>query len=423
MEVLKENLPEDSIGGVNLKNPLQNNENVNWKIFANPLKYNLLDELTLIGKQKYRIYISLSSEDEHWDQFVLSVQGSCPFQLCGWTAVKEIERWRFLRIIYTDINYNIIAGYQLLIKKFPFIGNVAYLNRGPVLKSNDNPLLKKILADFEIFLSKNNIKVTVINPPESPNKIFEVLNSKYILDSSHRLINAEAEIDLSADEDILHRNLLRMRKQNIRKAETYQYKIIEGDENELESFFYLMSETCKRNNVRPNPPSLDSLKIVWNYYHTKMNLLKLYKFYIDDELTSAILTFEYQDTFTPWKYGWSGKKSSYKPNDVFHWELLKLAKKKGFRKYNIGGINLTIAEKFLNHKQLTKSEIKSSTFFKMGFGCYIKRLPDSILLIPNPFYRFLYRFYTYLKIEKESIKKLIRNNLNSFLSFIKTLIF
>ncbi len=422
MEVLKENLPEESIGGVNLKNPLQNNENVNWKIFANPLKYNLLDELTLIGKQQYRIYISLSSEDEQWDQFVLSVQGSCPFQLSGWASAKETEGWRFLRIIYV-CNNAIVAGYQILIKKFPLIGKIAYLNRGPVLNRNDYSLLKKILTDLEIFLSKNNIKVTVINPPESPREIFEGLKSLYILDSSHRLINAEAEIDLSADEDILHRNLLRMRKQNIRKAETYQHKIIEGNQNDLESFFNLMSETCKRNNVKPNPPSLNAVRRIWDYYHNKMQILNLYKFYIADELISVILAFEYQDTFTPWKYGWSGKKSSYKPNDVFHWELLKLAKKKGFRKYNIGGINLTIAEKFLNHKQLTKSEIKSSTFFKMGFGCYIKRLPDSILLIPNPFYRFLYRFYTYLKIEKESIKKLIRNNLNSFLSFIKTLIF
>lgn len=379
----------------------------------NPSDYNFISEF-LISDNKYSCYESTKVIDSNWDDFVTSVNGSCVQQLSGWVDVKQLEGWNFKRIIYVNEN-QIIGGYQILIKKLFYPLKIAYINSGPVVSTNDSKIIEKIVNGFEKLCQKNKINITIIIPPVGPKELVDELSRRYSKNNIYNVTEAEAELDISGDEEFLYRNFLRMRKQNIQKSNKYEFKVIEGTENELENFFKLMNETCKRNNVKPNPPSMQSLIKIWEYYHPK-DLLRLYNFYIGEELVSSILTFEYQDTFTSWKFGWTGNKSTYKPNDVFHWELIKIAKRKGFAKYNFGGINKTVAEKFLDHsKKLTTEEQKSSTFFKMGFGCYIKELPESKIYIPNPVLRIFYRLYILLASKAKMLRKLFKFNLPSFL--------
>lgn len=371
--------------------------------------YQLLRSFT-INSNKYQAYLSIKNIDEQWDNFVLSVNGSCFQQLSGWVDYKKIENWEFVRIIYLKEN-SIVGGYQLLIKKLnPFV-RIGYINHGPVLNINESEFVKVLLEDFEKITKQKKLLLTIINPNFTVSELSDESSKRYLKNTIFNVIQSEAELDISADEKVLMKKLLRMRKQNIKKGENYNFKVVEGNENDLERFFYLMKETCRRNNVKPNPPSIESLKIIWQYYHPR-NLLRLYNFFIDEELVSSILAFEYQDTFIPWKFGWSGNKSSKKPNDIFHWELIRIAKREGFTKYNLGGINQTTAENFLNReKKLTPKELKSSTFFKMGFGCYIKKLPDSVVYIHNPMIKLFYKFYQIFKVEKTKFRKMLKINL------------
>lgn len=371
--------------------------------------YQLLRSFT-INNKNYKAYLSTKNIDDQWDNFVLTVKGSCFQQLSGWVDYKKPEGWDFVRIIYIKENL-IVGGYQLLIKKmYPFV-IIGYINHGPVLNINDSEFVKALLEDFEKITKQKNLLLTVVNPYFTLSELSDELSIRYLKNTIFNVIHTEAELDISVDEKVLMKNLLRMRKQNIKKGENYDFKVVEGNENDLERFFYLMKETCKRNNVKPNPPSIESLKIIWQYYHPR-NLLRLYNFIIDQDLVSSILAFEYQDTFIPWKFGWLGNKSSQRPNDVFHWELIKIAKRKGFTKYNFGGINSTTAENFLSReKKLSPMELKSSTFFKMGFGCYIKKLPDSVVYIPNPILKLFYKFYQIFKVEKTKFRKMLKINL------------
>ncbi|AFH50178.1 Hypothetical protein IALB_2475 [Ignavibacterium album JCM 16511] len=372
--------------------------------------YSLYEQF-IIDNRLVETYESKPIIDENWDRFVTEVRDSCLHQLSGWADVKSSEGWEKLRLIYVHQN-KIIAGYQILIKKFPIIGKIAYLNLAPVINFHNEELVKKITTDLKSVFKKNHIKIAIISPPSAPEEIVETLKSQFERNILFNVINAEAELDTTFDENTLLKKMLRMRRQNISKRNTYDYEIVKGGEEHLETFFNLMSDTCIRNNVKPNPPSLSSVKKIWDYYHKK-NFLNLYLFKINDEIVSAILAFKYQDRFIPWKFGWSGKYSSLKPNDIFHWELVKIAKQKGFKKYNLGGVNSSTAEKLVSsHKNLTERELKSATFFKMGFGCYIRKLPDSLVYISNPVLRMLYKFYLFLNKEKLVYKKKYRLNIN-----------
>ena len=363
----------------------------------NEKKFNQTDHIIFeeftVDDKSFKVYKSLNVIDEQWDDFVYSVENSCFQQLSGWADIKKLEGWDFIRIIYV-IDNKILAGYQLLTKKIFWGLKIAYLNHGPVIKIKDNVFIKIMFNHLLKVLRKEKVLISVISPSENFNEIRDDFNSHYQKNVMYKkIIEAEAELDLSLDENTLLKRMLRMRRQNIKKGEFFEHKIVEGGYEDLQDFFSLMVETCKRNNVKPNPPNFESLEKIWEYFHSR-NLLKLYKFLIKDELVSAVLVFEYQDKFIPWKYGWSGKHSSLKPNDVFHWELLKLAKSKGFTKYNLGGINKSVAERFLSKEcMLSEKGQKSSTFFKMGFGCYIKKLPESFIYISNPLLRMVYNFF------------------------------
>jgi lipid II:glycine glycyltransferase (peptidoglycan interpeptide bridge formation enzyme) len=362
-----------------------------------------------VDKQLFKLYHSKISIDRQWDEFISKVKNSCFQQFSGWVNLKKKEGWDFFRIIYKNED-SIVAGYQVLVKNIPLIGKAGYLNHGPVTEYSDSEFLERISSDLKEIADKFNLKLIFIGPPESPSQLAEILKKKYYKNSFPGYITVDAEVDITADENTLIKNLLRMRRQNISKSKNYSFRIEEGTRDDLEIFFSLMKQTCERNHVKPNPPDVESLRILWDYYHP-MNMFNLYKFYIDDELISAIITIEHQDYFITWKYGWSGKKSSLKPNDVFHWELLKLAKSKGFKKYNLGAINEKTAEIFYSkEKPLTEGQLKSSTFFKLGFGGYAKKFPDPVICIPKLHIRIAYQIFSLLSKKTRLIKKLMLNN-------------
>ncbi|BDQ02794.1 peptidoglycan bridge formation glycyltransferase FemA/FemB family protein [Ignavibacterium sp.] len=400
MELTRESLSEELVKDIKPINNVRTDES-----------YSFFNQF-IIDDKVIKVYESKILIDDEWDKFVTGINDSCLHQLSGWADVKSSEGWDFIRFIYTQDNI-IIGGYQILIKNFPFIGKIAYLNHAPVTQIQNYEFVKKLIEDFRIIIKKIGIRLAIISPPFNNNILVDELTTRFDRNIFFNVINAEAEMDLSADENTILKNMLRMRRQNISKRTTYNYHIFEGGEEHLETFFKLMSDTCQRNNVKPNPSSLAMVKKIWNYYHYK-NLLNLYLFSINNEIVSAILAFEYQDRFIPWKFGWSGKYAKFKPNDIFHWELIRIAKQKGFKKYNLGGVNLSTAEKLSSlNKNLNEKELKSATFYKMGFGCYIRRLPDSVVHIPNPVLRALYKFYLSLNKSKLILKKKFRINLNA----------
>lgn len=210
----------------------------------NPSDYNFISEF-LIGDKKYRCYESTQVIDSNWDNFIEAVRGSCVQQLSGWVDVKELEGWNFKRIIYVNEN-EIIGGYQILIKKLPYPLKIGYINYGPVLSTNNSKIIEQIVTDFEKLCQGNKINAAVINPPAGPKELVDELSKRYLKNNIYNVTEAEAELDISGDEIVFYKNFLRMRKQNIHKGNKYEFKVVEGTENDLENFFNLMNETCKR---------------------------------------------------------------------------------------------------------------------------------------------------------------------------------
>jgi len=196
------------------------------------------------------------------------------------------------------------------------------------------------------------------------------------------VINTTMRIDLSKSENELLRNMARTKRYNIRKGLSKEVDFREGIEADLPKFFDLMCETCRRQEVLPNPPNKDILQKMWRLFHPK-GYFKLFFLIYQNEFVSGGVAITLGDRFLLWKIGWSGRYREIKPNDIFHWFMIKWAKEKGYRYFDFAGIDRKVALKMKLKEPLSKEIIKTPTFFKMGFGGEIIYLPDARLYIPN----------------------------------------
>lgn len=373
--------------------------------------YIKIDENQLGGKN-ITVWNSTGLIDEFWDRFVLSMPDSSFEQMSLWAKVKAADGWKFQRVVLIQEN-EIIGGFQLLFQKKKFIGNIGYISKGPLVKYTDQRFLEFILSLIKKYSNHLSINMLLIIPPSIlVENAFGFFRKEFLTNKLIHVIEATTVIDLSSKKEQLLRQMLRMRRQNISRAISKSLLLREGNKNELSIFFEIMNKACLRQKVKPNPSSLEIVNLIWDLF-SPSGLVKLFFLEKEGEIVSGCLAFLYQETFLPWKVGWSGKYSSSKPNDAMHWNLILWAQENGYKYYDFGSAKVNHAEIILDKKKnISRKVLKSSTFFKLGFGGKLIYLPKSSIYISNKFYRTLYRCYVCINENFFKFYKYIRIKLN-----------
>ncbi|HSD64485.1 MAG TPA: GNAT family N-acetyltransferase, partial [Ignavibacteriaceae bacterium] len=322
--------------------------------------------------------ISEQENDEQWDSFVECNSAGFHEQTGMWASVKMLEGWNPVRIKFLQ-NHRIRGGFQILYKHKKYFGRIGYVSKGPLIDHYDSELWQLMITRLINTVKQYRIKALIIIPsiynfhekPEfdkglfNPNKIFPV-------------INATLQIDLTQSTEEILRGMRRRLRTSLKNTTELNFR--EGTREELETFFELMLITCKNQQVTPNPSSLKSLQKIWSLFSAK-DLIKIYVAEKGNEIVSGILALRIRDLFIAWKIGWSGKFRSLAPNAALIWEMIKRAKKDGFKIFDFVSVDYRYAQLIKRKKPLTEVVIKNHTFFKLGFGGEIIRLPDSYIYI------------------------------------------
>lgn len=337
-----------------------------------------------------QVIISEQERDEQWDSFVECNPSGFHEQTSMWATVKRLDGWKPLRIKFLQ-NKEILGGFQILYKNKKYFGRIGYLSKGPLIDHYDFELWNLIIARLINTVTQYRIRALIIIPtdyifPEKPefdkkifypNKIFPI-------------INATLRIDLTLSSEEIMKGMRRRLRTDLKNAEGLNFR--EGKQEELGTFFDLMLATCKHQGVAPNPSSLESLYKIWSLFSEK-DLIKLYIAEKENEIVTAILVLRIRDYFIAWKIGWSGKYKSLSPNAVLIWEMIKSAKMEGFKIFDFVSVDYKIAQLIKSKEPLAADVIKNPTFFKLGFGGKVVRLPDSYIYIPNPLLNKFYKLY------------------------------
>ncbi|MFH2044718.1 MAG: peptidoglycan bridge formation glycyltransferase FemA/FemB family protein [Pseudomonadota bacterium] len=353
-------------------------------------KYKKITELRLNGSV-LTAWLSPDPIDSQWDSFVESAPEGRHEQLSLWSQVKSLDGWNYIRVVITN-HIGIIGGFQLLWVSKRFLGRIAYVSQGPIINDNDAATMAFVIDQLKAIVKKHKIRAVIVQPAcHSDNISVQLCKNGFLPNIVYKgIIDTTLQIDLGKDENVLLKQMTAKKRWNIRRSISTGTNFLEGCETELGIFFELMSETCRRQGVAPNPPDKNHIETIWQLFKPQ-GYLKLFFIQHEGEPVSGGLAVTIDDRFIFWKGGWSGKYNKMRPNDALYWNLIKWANSKGYRYIDFVSVDRKAALYIKQNKVLPKEIIQTPTYFKMGFGGKIVYLPEALVYIPNILLNCLYR--------------------------------
>lgn len=249
-----------------------------------------------------------------------------------WGEVKAASGWEPLRIAVTE-GGQIRAAIQILKRTFLF-----YAPRGPVLDFKDGTALDFLLAEIRKLAKKHKAVALKIDPEIEANDPAVAMFKKRGFKPQKKQVQPRATIylDLTKSLDDLLASFEEKTRYNIRLSAKKGVKvsIVPGIEG-ADAFYKIYKETAERDNFLIHPES---------YYRKIENIMgpsgmaKVFVAYLGEAAIAAMYVFSFGSRV--W-YMYGASKSEHRevmPNHALHWEVIKWAKEKGYKTYDLWGI-------------------------------------------------------------------------------------
>lgn len=333
---------------------------------------------------------STDSPDDQWDDFLESSSFAHFYQSSKWAEVRKLDGWQPLLVMITR-NDQIVGGFQILWRSKRFLGKIGLVLKGPVATTDDTVVLNFVLATLKKTAQMHDIRALIIQPADRDDTMLAALKQS---EFSNNHIDFAVKtntviVNLKKDEHTLFKALKSDKRKNAKKALKNNIIIRDGDVDDLNVFFHFMTETCKRQNVKPSPSSLDFLNKIWSLFSSNGNIRMIIAEY-EKKPVSANLLILFGNTCFLWKFGWSGELGHYHPNELLYWETLKFANNHALTYADVGAIDHDMATLLLEKTSLAQEMLKSYSYFKVGFGGDVLPLSKGFVYIPNQIIRLGY---------------------------------
>ena len=325
-----------------------------------------------------------------WNNFLASTLYGHFYQTSMWAEVKKLDGWdSFINLI--TLNDTIVGGFQMLTRTNRLLGKIGIVLKGPVVISDDDAVMKFAISTLRKAVQKNRIRALIVQPPDRDKKIQNILR-EYNFSYNHIdyvISENTVSLDLRKNEDEILKGIKRTKKQNINSAVRQGVKVLQGNRDNLETFYRLMTETCRRQQVAPSPSNVNIIFKIWDCFSPRNNI-KLFMSEYEGEILSCLVVLSFGHTAYLWKFGWSGKHQNVYPNVIIYWEIFKWAKENGFCFADMGAIGRDLADKLDHGEAVTGDMSKTYSYFKTCFGGEILHLTKGFVYIDNPVIRSAY---------------------------------
>jgi peptidoglycan pentaglycine glycine transferase (the first glycine) len=329
-------------------------------------------ELIVDGAALPRVALDLAVEVDRapthpeWDAWVARTPGGHHLQTAGWAHVKAGAGWSAIRVLLRSAGEP-VAGCQLLVKKLPVVGSVAYVPRGPLLSTNEPALLDALLGALRRVARTERIVLLKVQPPVDRDDMPAQLAQRGLKASDlHTAPAASVSVDLAAhaDEDSLFKALRSTTRRRVRQAQKKGIVVRRGGAEDLPLLQSLLEATAARQGFDPYPGHY--YRRLWeSFAPAGQAWLQLAEH--EGTALSASLLIAYGDTVL-YKIGaWGGEKGSPPgANELMHWTGMTRARAEGFAYYDFEGIPIDVARAVQGGAEASSD--MGVAFFKLGFG-------------------------------------------------------
>ncbi|MEK0081741.1 lipid II:glycine glycyltransferase FemX [Benzoatithermus flavus] len=343
-------------------------------IFSSSSSDNAVEGDLLHGCQDVDLSI-MAADPEMWDRFVANAVGGDIVQTAAWARTKEGGGWQCYPVIAWG-DGKILGGAQMLVRRLGPFATIAYIARGPLLVDPTSCTLAVQLLDaLEHVANLQHVWHLIIQPPEGGDVIAQELKARgYTADAICVAPPATLRVDLTMDLDQILARMSSSRRRNVRQAETRGLNVRFVGHEAIATFHALHKATALRQGFRP--VSRSYLKRQWEVLASRGLVFILMAYHKGLPLAAMWLT-AFGDTITYRLAGWTGEGSSLQPGVACHWAAIKWGKERGYRWYDLGGIDRDLAALIAAELPLPLASSSSPAGFKLAFGGYPVLLPPA----------------------------------------------
>jgi len=279
------------------------------------------------------------TERGKWNEFVASSPNSSILQSYEWGEVKACFGWQPLRIALED-NGRIIAGLAILKRELPLIRHsLLYAPRGPIVDFANKELLHNLFEVVEKEAERNHAIALKIDPEVMEIENIALANIKALgFEKAGKQVQPRATylLDIDREPEELIKEFEEKTRYNIRLAEKKGVTVAEDpSEKGITAFYDLYKVTAARDKFLVHPVSYYR-KIREILYPANMGTTFIA--YYEGAPVAAVVILAFGKKI--W-YMYGASASAYRnvmPNHLLHWEVIKWARAKGYKEYDLWGI-------------------------------------------------------------------------------------
>jgi len=263
-------------------------------------------------------------------------------------------------------NGAVVGGCQILLRALPLVGSVGYVPRGPLFEGDDPAWLGMVLDALALVAVEERMVYLKVQPPPGGEPMVTVLRDRGFVPSTLEAApTATVRIAVDRPEADILAGMRKSVRNNIAGGARKGVTIRDGDEYDLPLLAELVSTTSRRQGFAPYPP--DYYAAIWHAFHPR-GRVKLLLAEHEQQVLSALLLVGYGDSVVYKMGGWSGSRHDIHPNELAHWTAIRWARDRGYRYYDLEGIDLPTARMIARGEVVARGDMPGLTYFKLSFG-------------------------------------------------------
>ncbi|MFO1070024.1 MAG: peptidoglycan bridge formation glycyltransferase FemA/FemB family protein [Geminicoccaceae bacterium] len=339
----------------------------------------------MIAAASLDLPVTLPGEDRTspgwWDAFVASAPGGDIVQTSAWARAKEALGYES-EVVTVERGGAIVGGGLLLIRRLAPRLRIGLLPRGPVLGSDEPELADKVLAMIVQAARRRGVVHLLVQPPADGPELGPALRRLGFSQGGPAIATSATIVsDLTGGRDTVLAALAPSRRRRLRRAAEQGVSCWTGDAADLELFHDLHSGTARRHGFAAL--SLPYLRAHWEAL-APVGGCALILAGRNGRVSAARWLTAHGETVTGRLSGWNGDDRHLHAPLVSAWGAVDWAIHRGFRQFDFGGIDRTVAAQMLAGTATPDLLQRSAAAFKADFGGSPRLFPPTwqLCLIP-----------------------------------------
>jgi lipid II:glycine glycyltransferase (peptidoglycan interpeptide bridge formation enzyme) len=331
--------------------------------------------------------LSEEVEDSEWNRYLEQHPCGQFQQSTVWASVKAAEGWSVLRIkLFRE--GKLAGGAQILCRKSP-VGRIGYVAKGPVVTGDSD--MREMLARVQAVARDRSIQALIVQAPD-----FWQGDPGVFLDNGGQheclmdIIQATLSVDLARPVEMIRSEMRSETRRQIKLAEHGGITIREAGESEIDLFFDLMLESCRRQQVHPNPASAQGLKDLWSAFGGHRGA-RLTFAVAEDEVIAGLFSMVFGNRLTLWRKGWHDAYRGLNPNRLLYSETIEWGCRQGLKWCDFVSLNRAVADALIGGHPMPSEGVRGRDAFHLSFGGKPFLLPLPYIFFSKPALRLAYR--------------------------------